>query len=74
MNYKNSQIEIQKALFPAEKRHGIFRGTEREFFLKESDDNFISLINPTDVKDYFASNSINWWMGKNRLDICFRLK
>ena len=64
MNYKNSQIEIQKALFSAEKRHGIFRGTEREFFLKESDDNFISLINPTDVKDYFASNSINWWMGK----------
>lgn len=51
MNYKNSQIEIQKALFPAEKRHGIFRGTEREFFLKESDDNFISLTLLSDKLD-----------------------
>lgn len=30
MNYKNSQIEIQKALFPAEKRHGIYLGEPSE--------------------------------------------
>lgn len=64
MKYRDSQINVQKTLFQANKLGGKFSGKERDFVLKNYNDNFVTQIDVKNVLSYFKDNGINWWKGK----------
>ena len=67
MTYKDSQKEIQEAIFDCSQLGGKFKGKYHpsydRFILKNYKNNFIEQVCYHDVNKYFAENGIGWWGG-----------
>lgn len=64
MDYRQTQIEVQKGLFKADQLGGLFDKKSYEFVLRDFCDNFAPQIQTRDIINYFDDNKISWWKGK----------